>query len=162
MTRALLALGSNMGNRVAWLRLAVDGLRAGGDLVAVSPVFETAPVGGPADAGAYLNAVVELDTEPDARALLARARALEAAAGRVRTVHWGPRTLDVDVVWIDGVEVDEPDLVVPHPRMWERRFVLAPLAELAPDLVGEEALAAAGGVVARLGDLDDLVAGGSR
>lgn len=156
MTRAFLALGSNLGDRVAWLRLAVEGLRAGGDVVAVSPVFETAPVGGPDGAGAYLNAVVQLDTAPDARALLERAQALEAAAGRVRTVHWGPRTLDVDVVWIDGVAVDEPDLVVPHPRMWERRFVLAPLAELAPDLVDAVVLAAADGAVHRLGGLDDL------
>jgi 7,8-dihydro-6-hydroxymethylpterin-pyrophosphokinase len=67
----------------------------------------------------------------------------------VREVRWGPRTLDVDVLWVDGVTVDEPDLVIPHPRMWERRFVLAPLHDLAPDLVSADAVAASSGEVTR-------------
>jgi 2-amino-4-hydroxy-6-hydroxymethyldihydropteridine diphosphokinase len=75
------------------------------------------------------------------------------AAGRVRAVRWGPRTLDADVLWIDGVALDDVDLTVPHPRWRERRFVLAPLAELAPDLVDEDDLAASGGEVAVVGTL---------
>ena len=151
--RAFLGLGSNLGDRRRSLRQAVAALTAGGDLVAVSPLYETEPIGGPAGQGPYLNLVVELSTTDAPRALLARCRALEAAAGRVRTVPNGPRTLDADVLWVDGVTVDEPDLVVPHPRLWERRFVLAPLADLAPDLVSAADLAAAGGAVAELGML---------
>ena len=151
--RAFLGLGSNLGDRRRYLRQAVAALSAGGDVVAVSPLYETEPVGGPAGQGPYLNVVVELSTTDDPRALLARCRALEAAAGRVRTVVNGPRTLDADVLWVEGVSVDEPDLVVPHPRLWQRRFVLAPLADLAPDLVPAAALAAAGGEVSELGML---------
>lgn len=132
MTRAFLALGSNLGDRVAFLRGAVEALP---DVVALSPVFETDPVGGPEGQGPFLNMVVQLDTELDARALLGWCRRAEQAAERTRTEHWGPRTLDVDIVWIDGVTVDESDLHVPHPRFRERPFVLAPLATLAPDLV---------------------------
>ncbi len=112
-------------------------------------------MGGPEDQGPYLNVVVELAVSPgaDPYRLLEECRRLEAAAGRVRAVRWGPRTLDADVLWIDGVALDDPDLTVPHPRWRERRFVLAPLAELAPDLVDEDDLAAAGGEVAVVGTL---------
>ncbi len=132
MTRALLALGSNLGDRVRYLQDAVAVIP---DLVAVSPVYETDPVGGPEDQGPYLNMVVCLDTVLDARELLELCHRLEEKASRKRAVHWGPRTLDVDVLWLDGVTVDEPGLVVPHPRMAERPFVLAPLRDVAPDLV---------------------------
>ena len=126
--RAYLGLGSNLGDRRAHLRQAVDALP---DVVAVSPVYETEPVGGPAGQGPYLNLVVALETDLSPRDLLDLAHRLEDAAGRVRTERHGPRTLDVDVLLVGGLCVDEPDLVVPHPRMWERRFVLAPLADLA-------------------------------
>ena len=130
--RAFLGLGSNLGDRWAHLRAAVAGLP---DVVAVSPVYETAPVGGPPGQPAYLNAVVELATELSPRHLLAHARRLEDEAGRVRTERWGPRPLDVDVLLVGDVEVDDPDLRVPHPRWQERAFVLVPLHDLAPDLV---------------------------
>ncbi|MHB8669772.1 MAG: 2-amino-4-hydroxy-6-hydroxymethyldihydropteridine diphosphokinase [Acidimicrobiales bacterium] len=130
--RAFLGLGSNLGDRRAQLRAAVSGLS---EVVAVSSVYETEPLGGPPGQGPYLNLVVQLDTARSPRDLLAEAHRLEAAAGRVREQRWGPRCLDVDVLWVDGVTVQDPDLTVPHPRLRERRFVLAPLAELAPDLV---------------------------
>jgi len=130
--RAFLGLGSNLGDRWKYLRDAVASLP---DAVAVSPVYETSPVGGPEGQGQYLNCVVELSTDLGPRELLGVAQGLEAAAGRERVERWGPRTLDVDVLLVDDLVVNEPDLVVPHPRMWERRFVLAPLADLAPDLV---------------------------
>ena len=151
MTRAFLGLGSNLGDRDRHLRDAIETLRGRG-LAAVSPVYETAPVGGP-DQGPFLNLVVELDTDASARELLELCQELEAAARRVRDERWGPRTLDVDLLWIDSVTVDQPDLVVPHPRMWERRFVLAPLRDLAPDLVDAKAVAQATGDVDRLGGL---------
>jgi len=152
-SRAFLGLGSNLGDRRGYLRAAVASLADAGDLVAVSPLYETEPVGGPEGQGPYLNVVVELSTTDGPRALLARCRALEAAAQRVRTVVHGPRTLDADVLVVEGAAVDDPDLIVPHPRMWERRFVLAPLRDLAPDLVSAEALDVAGGAVVRLGRL---------
>jgi 2-amino-4-hydroxy-6-hydroxymethyldihydropteridine diphosphokinase len=110
-------------------------------------------MGGPVGQGPYLNVVVELVTEDSPRQLLGRCQAVEDAAGRIRTERWGPRTLDADVLWVEGCESDDPDLTVPHPRMWDRRFVLAPLADLAPDLVTSELLVAAGGAVARVGTL---------
>ncbi|MGP0029326.1 MAG: 2-amino-4-hydroxy-6-hydroxymethyldihydropteridine diphosphokinase [Acidimicrobiales bacterium] len=151
--RAFLGLGSNLGDRRAALRRAVAGLEAGGDVTAVSPLYETEPVGGPEGQGPYLNVVVELATADGPRQLLARCRALEEAAHRVRTVRFGPRTLDADVLLVGDLVVDEPDLVVPHPRMWERRFVLQPLADLAPDLVPPDLHIASGGRVTRLGML---------
>lgn len=148
--RVLLGLGSNLGDRWAHLRGAVSAL--GAMVTAVSPVYATAPVGGP-EQGPFLNLVVALGTDLGPRDLLDLCRALEAEAGRVRVVRWGPRTLDVDLLWIDGVTVDEPDLVVPHPRMWERRFVLAPLADVAPDLVPPDRLDRAVGEVTLVGPL---------
>lgn len=156
MTRAFFGLGSNLGDRVTYLRDAVASLRATGELVAVSPVYETDPVGGPAGQGMYLNLVVELDTDLDGRGLLELCRSLEGVAGRARDEHWGPRTLDVDILWGSGMEIDEPDLQIPHPRMRERRFVLAPLADLAPDLISQEEVSAAGGAVQLVGTLSDL------
>ena len=150
--RAFIGLGSNLGDRRGELTRAVAELGRVGDVVAVSPVYETEPVGGP-DQGPYLNVVVELSTADGARQLLERCQALEAAAHRVRTVRFGPRTLDADVLLVGTAHVVEPDLVVPHPRMWERRFVLAPLADLAPDLVSAEQLVASGGAVRRVGTL---------
>jgi 2-amino-4-hydroxy-6-hydroxymethyldihydropteridine diphosphokinase len=151
--RAFIGLGSNLGDRRAYLRSAIDQLQSAGDVRAVSPLYETEPVGGPPGQQNYLNVVVELRTADSPRTLLERSQALEASAQRERSERWGPRTLDADVLWVEGDLVDDPDLVVPHPRMWERRFVLAPLADLAPDLVTEAQLAAAGGDVARMGRL---------
>lgn len=144
--RAFLSLGSNLGDREAALRRALVLLD---DVVAVSPVYETAPLGGPGEQGAYLNAVVELATERSPRELLEVCTRLESDAGRVRLERWGARTLDVDVLLVGEEVVVEEDLEVPHPRMWGRRFVLAPLADLAPDLVPVAALRAAEGDVTR-------------
>jgi 2-amino-4-hydroxy-6-hydroxymethyldihydropteridine diphosphokinase len=136
MTRAYLALGSNLGDRAAMLQFAIDELsaRSTTTVTAVSRVYETDPVGGP-EQGAYLNAVIAVDTMLDAHALLRVAHEIEDAAQRVRTVRWGPRTLDVDVLLYDDVHIDDAVLTVPHPRMWERDFVLVPLRDVAPELV---------------------------
>jgi dihydroneopterin aldolase / 2-amino-4-hydroxy-6-hydroxymethyldihydropteridine diphosphokinase len=149
--RAFVALGSNLGDRMGTLRIAVAGLP---DVVAVSPVYETQPVGGPPDQPPYLNVVTELSTSLSARQLLEIGRQLEAAAGRVRAERHGPRILDVDVLLVGDEVVDEPDLTVPHPRMHERRFVLAPLADLAPELVPPGWAASAIGEVRAVGRLD--------
>lgn len=139
MTVAYLALGSNVGDRAGRLQEAVDGLaRADGvEVTGVSRVYETEPVGGP-EQGAYLNAVVAVETRLSPHRLLALAQRVETEAGRepdpARRERWGPRSLDVDVLLVGDEEVHDADLEVPHPRMHERAFVLAPLADLAPDL----------------------------
>jgi dihydroneopterin aldolase/2-amino-4-hydroxy-6-hydroxymethyldihydropteridine diphosphokinase len=127
---AIIALGSSLGDREAYLRLAVTSLPS---VQAMSQVFETDPVGGPDDQGPYLNMVVAVHTTLDPYALLRRCRQIEAEALRQRVVHWGPRTLDVDVLFYDDITIDDPLLTIPHPRFAERRFVLAPLAEVAPE-----------------------------
>jgi len=130
--RVLLALGSNLGDRRRTLREAIDSLPG---VVAVSGLYETDPVGGPPGQDPYLNLVVAIESAASARQLLGMCHRIESAAGRVRDQRWGPRTLDIDILWIDGETVDEPDLSVPHPRMFERRFVLVPLNDVAPDLL---------------------------
>lgn len=128
--RAFLGLGSNIGDRRSYLRHAVAAMP---DVVAVSTVYETDPVGGP-EQDAYLNIVVELDTTADPRQLLERCRSLEADAQRRRIVRWGPRTLDVDVLLVGDLVVDDDDLVVPHTRMHQRNFVMRPLLDLDPTI----------------------------
>jgi 2-amino-4-hydroxy-6-hydroxymethyldihydropteridine diphosphokinase len=125
--RAYLSLGSNIGGRRGWLKEAVASLDG---VVAVSPVYETEPVGGPSGQHRYLNIVVALETDLTPRELLGVCHRLESAANRVRGERWGPRTLDVDIIWHDAGPVDEPDLQIPHPRMFERRFVMRPLADV--------------------------------
>ncbi len=138
--RAFLALGSNLGDRLAHLQAAVDALATaeGIRVVTVSRVYETVPVGGPPQ-DAFLNAVVAVDTDLAPDALLARCQTLEQDAERVRAERWGPRTLDVDVLLYGDARIDSETLTVPHPRMWERGFVLAPLRDVAPDLVDADA-----------------------
>lgn len=128
--RAVIALGTNLGDRVANLRFAVG--RLGNAVVATSQVFETDPVGGPENQGAYLNMAVVVETSLDPYALLRQLNRIEAEAGRERLVHWGPRTLDLDVIFYDDIVISDQHLTIPHPRYAERRFVLAPLHEIDP------------------------------
>ena len=152
--RTVLALGSNLGDRLATLQGGVDALlgppgrgssaqgssgvgssglsSTGLALVALSPVYETVPVGGPPQPE-YLNAVLIAETTLPATALLRRGQAVEAAFGRVREEVWGPRTLDVDVIVYGDVVSDDPELTLPHPRAWERAFVLAPWLDADPE-----------------------------
>jgi 2-amino-4-hydroxy-6-hydroxymethyldihydropteridine diphosphokinase len=129
----VLSLGSNLGDRAAHLRAAVAGFS--GVLVAVSPVYETAPWGGVEQAD-FLNAVIVVaDPDTDEWGWLRRGQALENASGRVREVHWGPRTLDVDVVTVDDVRSEHPDLILPHPGTPKRATVLRPWLDVDPDAV---------------------------
>lgn len=133
MTRAVLSIGSNLGDRLAYLQLAVDGFAD--VLVAVSPVYETAPWG-VLDQDDFLNAVLVVeDPDTDAWGWLRRGQALERAAERVRDRRWGPRTLDVDVVTVDGVLSSDPELLLPHPGAHERATVVIPWLDVSPDAV---------------------------
>jgi 2-amino-4-hydroxy-6-hydroxymethyldihydropteridine diphosphokinase len=130
MSRAVLSIGSNLGDRLAALRGAVDAVRPW--LVAASPVYESDPWG-PIPQADYLNAVL-IVTDPAAApdGWLDRAHAAEQAAGRTRDIHWGPRTLDVDVIAVDEEVRADPRLTLPHPRAAERAFVLVPWLAVQP------------------------------
>jgi 2-amino-4-hydroxy-6-hydroxymethyldihydropteridine diphosphokinase len=133
-----IALGSNLGNREAHVRSALILLQEDGQVrvVRCSSLHETEPVGGPAGQGMYLNAVAEVMTELPPRQLLSRMLQVETRLGRVRSVPNAPRTIDLDLLLYGNAVLDEPDLAVPHPRMWERDFVMKPLAEVcAPERI---------------------------
>ncbi|MEV4645252.1 2-amino-4-hydroxy-6-hydroxymethyldihydropteridine diphosphokinase [Saccharopolyspora sp. NPDC049357] len=131
MSRAVLSLGSNLGDRLRYLRLAVEGFAE--ELVAASPVYETAPWG-VTDQPDFLNAVLIVESpDVDEWGWLRRAQALEQQAERIREQRWGPRTLDVDVVAVDEVRSDHPDLVLPHPGTPNRATVLIPWLALDPE-----------------------------
>ncbi len=136
-TLALIGLGSNLGDRASHLDAAVAALAQtpGVELRSVSRRYRTAPVGGPSGQGSFLNASAALETSLDAPSLLRALQAVERREGRLRTVRWGERTLDLDILLFGDQVVDTPDLTVPHPRMAVRRFALAPTAEIAPDAV---------------------------
>ena len=134
--RAYVGLGSNLGDRRATLERAVELLDAdpGVRVVSISTLRETEPWG-PVEQPPYLNGAIAVDTMLGPRALLDVLLRTEETLGRVRGERWGPRTVDLDLLLYEDSVVDDPGLVVPHPRLHERRFVLEPLAELAPALV---------------------------
>lgn len=136
--RVVIGLGSNVGDRLANLDEAVARLRADRafHVLRRSPVYETPPAGGPPQ-GDYLNAALLVVTSLDARSVLERALGIEHDLGRVRSpdTRWGPRTIDLDLLWIEGEAVSEDGLVVPHPRLVDRPFALRPLLDVAPDAV---------------------------
>lgn len=133
--RAAVALGSNLGNRIETLQHAITALRNLGSVSAVSALYETDPIGGP-EQSAYLNAVVVIETDTPPPELMRKLLAIESEAGRVRVERWGPRTLDLDLIAVQGTDgpllSDDPSVILPHPRAAERRFVLEPLAEVWP------------------------------
>jgi 2-amino-4-hydroxy-6-hydroxymethyldihydropteridine diphosphokinase len=132
----VLALGSNLGDRRDILQGCVDAIAAIPEVqvMAVSPVYETVPVGGPPQPD-YLNAVLLARTTLPSRALLGRLHEIEAAFDRERSVRWGPRTLDIDIIAVAGEVSEDPELALPHPRAHERAFVLAPWHDVDPDAV---------------------------
>ncbi len=136
LVTALLALGSNLGDRLGYLREGVRRLadEPGVRLLRVSSVYETSPVGGPVDQGSFLNAVVAVETDGGPEALLECGLRIEDRLGRKRTVVDGPRTLDIDLLTYGDCVRKEPNLVVPHPRMQHRSFVLVPLVEIAAEV----------------------------
>lgn len=151
MTRAYLGLGSNLGDRRALLAAAIEALDWGDvRVVQRSSIYETEPVGGPADQPWFLNMVIGVDTSLSPHQLWERCAGVEIALGRAhgRGERWGPRTIDVDVLLYGTSVINDEDLTIPHPRMHERAFALVPLAEIAPDTgIGD------------LGSVGELIAG---
>lgn len=139
MHRAFIGLGGNLGDPQAAMREALNLLETSPDvrITAVSSLYRTPPWG-KVDQPDFLNAVAEVATRLEPRGLLDLCLSTESQLKRVRTERWGPRVIDMDILWFEGRSVDEPGLQVPHPRMEERAFVMVPLAEIAPHLpVGE-------------------------
>lgn len=134
MNEIYLGLGTNLGNREANLQQAVDKLAAGVMVTAVSPVYETPPWG-VTDQPHFLNICIVGRTEKSPRAVLAFIKTIEIALGRTPTYRWGPRVIDIDLLFYNQQQIEHGDLIVPHPRLHERAFVLAPLADIAPHLV---------------------------
>jgi 2-amino-4-hydroxy-6-hydroxymethyldihydropteridine diphosphokinase len=150
MSVAYVALGANLGRPLDTLSWAVGEVARLGTLRGVSPLYRTAPVGGPSDQADYLNAVLALETALSPRSLLQSLHVIEARAGRERRERWAARVLDLDLILFDDVVADAASAgggpLLPHPLAWERAFVLAPLADLAPTLThprtGEEVASA--------------------
>lgn len=137
MARAYLGIGTNLGDRLLNVRGALAELARlpGTQLTAISRLYGSAPWGKP-DQPDFLNMVAEVQTALEPLQLLHECKRIERMQGRVAGERWGPRVLDIDILLYDRLVVNTPELVVPHPRMWERRFVLQPLADLAPQLAG--------------------------
>ncbi|MDO8684439.1 MAG: 2-amino-4-hydroxy-6-hydroxymethyldihydropteridine diphosphokinase [Armatimonadota bacterium] len=136
MPTAFLGLGSNLGDREENLRSALQEMekRGAARTVKVSSFYETAPVGY-TDQPDFINAVAQVETMLQPAELLATILDVEKALGRERTIRWGPRVIDIDILLYDDISIEEPGLVIPHPEMTRRGFVLKPLAEIAPDLI---------------------------
>ncbi|HEV3244935.1 MAG TPA: 2-amino-4-hydroxy-6-hydroxymethyldihydropteridine diphosphokinase [Candidatus Paceibacterota bacterium] len=134
MSVAYIALGSNVGDRLAYLRSGKDKLARIGDLIAISPVYDTEPVG-MAEGDCFLNAAISICTELKPEELLSKYLDIERTNGRLRSYRNAPRTLDIDLLLYDDLIVNTPRLKLPHPRMHERAFVLAPLADIAPAML---------------------------
>lgn len=158
--RAYVAVGSNLGDRWGRLAQAARALRSapGVAVLRASRVWDAAPIGPPQPR--YLNAVLEVETTRTPASLLALLREVEAAAGRTRDVHWGARTLDLDLLLFGDLVVREPGLTLPHPGLAGRRFVLAPLAELRPELPVPGADASVGRLLEEAPELDLSPVGG--
>ena len=157
MTKYALGFGSNLGNRLEHLQAAISQVSGLGEVVAISSLYESAPVGGP-EQDPYLNAVVVLQTDSAADDLLGTLRSIESEQGRERGARWGPRTLDLDILVSDGPTIDEPDLSIPHPASGQRRFVLEPLVEVWPEITVSGGMTATGALAAVGGQEVDLLA----
>lgn len=132
MSRAVLSVGSNIGDRMGHLQGALDALAERVDVIAISGIFETSPVGGP-EQDDFLNAVIIVETTLAPHELLELCQQVEADRDRVREVRWGPRTLDVDIIAMDGTVLDDSTLTLPHPRAHERAFVCVPWLDVDAD-----------------------------
>jgi 2-amino-4-hydroxy-6-hydroxymethyldihydropteridine diphosphokinase len=155
----VIGLGANLGKPELELRRAARELAGWGERVQVSKLYRSAPVGGPPQPD-FLNAALRLLSPEPPRRLLERLLALELVAGRVRRERWGPRSLDLDILWVAGLQLHEPDLIIPHPRLRVRAFALRPLLDVAPDAVDPGDGSAYTRVLAELGSTGvEVVAG---
>ena len=136
MSEIYLALGSNLGDRQHNLNEAVNQLKEHNiQLITASSIIETDPIGGPESQGKFLNQVVQAQTQLSPHELLKTCKKIEQNMGREKTVRNGPRIIDIDILLYDNIRINSEELTIPHPRMWEREFVLKPLREIAPEII---------------------------
>lgn len=158
MARVFLGLGSNLGDRRKNLDAAIEKIRRLGTVTKISSYHETTPVGF-IDQPDFLNAVLELQTELTPRALLTELLKIEADLGRIRDQRWGPRTIDLDILLYDNLQINEPDLIIPHPRMKEREFVMKPLQEILTHAINnQEEMAEFAARIAKIVPLGSVIA----
>lgn len=131
MPNAVISIGSNLGDRIGNCRKALEGISGFAEILKVSSVYETGPVGN-VDQPDFINCAAEIETALPPPALMSLTRGVEDRLGRVRDERWGPRTIDIDLIFYDGLTIDTPDLKLPHPQAHLRRFVLEPLSEIMP------------------------------
>jgi len=155
MSSAYIGLGANLGDRRATLLQACVSLGSLGEVMAVSPVYETEPVGF-ADQPRYLNAAARLETDLQPDVLLRGLHGIENELGRVRTFPNAPRTIDLDLLLYDDAVIETSDLMVPHPRVHKRAFVLVPLHDIAPDFIHPQSKISIGALLERLGAITDI------
>jgi 2-amino-4-hydroxy-6-hydroxymethyldihydropteridine diphosphokinase len=155
-TIAYLGIGSNLGDKKANCRKAIALLAKSGRVVSVSSLYCTEPIGN-MNQDDFVNAVVELETNLSPELLLGQCRAIEEALGRVRTVHWGPRTIDVDILLFGTAMIETPELTIPHPLLHNRRFVLVPLCEIAPHVMHPKLQRTASDLLLELRDHQSVV-----
>ena len=134
MSRVFISFGSNLGDKVSNCKRAVHDLAAFADVIHISSLYETEPVG-KEDQPDFINGVVELDTDLSPHELLAKINSIEDKLGRVRKEKWGPRIIDLDIIFFDDVILEDKDLKIPHPMAHLRRFVLEPLCEITPEFM---------------------------
>jgi 2-amino-4-hydroxy-6-hydroxymethyldihydropteridine diphosphokinase len=129
--KAVIALGSNLGDRFQYLQMAIQEINTLVDtkVTKISSVYETDPIGGPVQKN-YLNAILEIETNIRAEELMTKISLIESILGRERTIHWGPRTIDLDLIWFDNLKIKSKNLILPHPRASQRCFVLKPWLEI--------------------------------
>lgn len=156
MATVFLGLGTNLGDRAANLRTALAALSAVADIDATSAVYETAPLY-VTDQPAFLNMAVRVRTELAPRALLAALKEMEGQLGRVASLRYGPRLIDLDILLYEGVVMDDPNLTIPHPRLHERRFALVPLADIAAEIAHPRLNRSIAQLLAALPAEDDVV-----
>lgn len=134
MSRVFIGIGSNLGDRISNCKQAVDEMRRFSEIVCASPLYETQPVG-KEDQPEFINLVAEVNTELSPHELLAKLKLVEDKLGRVKGERWGPRTIDLDILFFGSLVLNEDNLVIPHPRAHQRRFVMQPLYDIAPDFI---------------------------
>ena len=150
-TIAYLGIGSNLGDKKANCRRAIELLEKSGRVVRDSSLYCTEPMGYQ-EQDDFVNAVVEIETSLSPEALLDQCRSIEEDLGRVRTIHWGPRTIDVDILLYGARMIETPELTIPHPQLHNRRFVLVPLCEIAPQALHPKLQKTAAGLLLELQD----------
>ena len=156
MSRVFISIGSNLGNKIDNCRQAIKEIAEFTKIVRASSLYETEPVG-KEDQPNFINAAVEIETDLSPHELLTQLHVIENNLGRVREEKWGPRTIDLDIIFYDNLIIKDNDLIIPHPRAHERRFVLEPIKEIAPDFIDPDLKVSISDLLSNLNDEKSVI-----